>query len=65
MKHVLWLSANPPEFKETELKPFAIAMNKEYKISEDAIECYRHYYRTSKEERGLIHYTKREKPTFL
>jgi hypothetical protein len=65
MKHVLWLSANPPEFKETMLQPFAIAMKKEYKISEDAIECYRHYYRTSKEERGLIHYTKREKPTFL
>jgi hypothetical protein len=47
------------------LETFAIAMDAQYRISEDPIECYRHYYRTSKEERGLLHYTKRERPIFI
>lgn len=64
-EHVLWLVDNVPKIPELGLQTFAIAMKDEYKISDDPIECYRHYYRTSKEERGLLHYTRRERPSFL
>lgn len=64
-EHVRWLLANPPDIPDLPLQTFAIAMKNEYKISDDPIECYRHYYCTSKEERGLLQYTKREKPTFI
>jgi len=47
------------------LQQFAMAMKPEYKISADPIESYRHYYRTSKEERGLLQYTRRERPAFI
>ena len=64
-EHALWLFDHVPDLPSIGLQPFAIAMNDEYKISDDAIECYRHYYRTSKEERGLLQYTRRERPSFL
>jgi len=64
-EHVQWLFANPPKLPEGGLTPFAIAMKDDYKISDDAIECYRHYYKTSKEERNLLNYTRRERPAFL
>ena len=64
-QHAEWLKANPPPLRSEGLQQFAIAMKAEYKISDDPIECYHHYYRTSKEERGLLQYTKREKPAFL
>ena len=64
-QHAEWLKANPPPLRSEGLQTFAIAMKAEYKISDDPIECYHHYYRTSKEERGLLQYTKREKPAFL
>ena len=64
-QHAEWLKANPPPLTSEGLQTFAIAMKPEYKISDDPIECYHHYYRTSKEERGLLQYTKREKPAFL
>lgn len=65
-EHAVWLLNHLPEgLPEVGLQPFAIAMDKEYKISDDAIECYRHYYKTSKKERGLLHYTKRDRPSFL
>ena len=64
-QHAEWLKANPPLLVSEGLQTFAIAMKPEYKISDDPIECYHHYYRTSKEERGLLQYTKREKPAFL
>ena len=63
--HAEWLRQNPPLLPSLGLQTFAIAMNLEYKISDDPIECYHHYYRTSKEERGLLQYTRRERPTFL
>lgn len=65
MAHALWLKENPPALAEVGLLPFAVAMDNEYKISDDAIECYRHYYKTSKKERGLLQYTKRDRPSFL
>ena len=64
-QHAEWLHQNPPALPSLGLQQFAIAMLPEYKISDDPIECYHHYYRTSKEERGLLQYTKRERPAFL
>lgn len=69
--HAEWLLAHPPPaFKCRVPKPlmdyeFAIAMDEEYKISSLPIVCYRHYYRTSKNERGLIKYTRRYMPHWL
>ena len=64
-QHAEWLWQNPPLLEAKGLQTFAIAMKPEYKISDDPIQCYHHYYRTSKEERGLLQYTRREKPAFL
>ena len=64
-EHARWLLEHPPCLPDGELQSFAIAMNDAYKISDDAIECYRHYYKTSKEERNLLNYTRRERPSFL
>jgi hypothetical protein len=65
MEHAKWLSANLPDLPAEGLQPFAIAMMPEYKISDDAIECYHHYYKMSKGGRGLLQYTKRSPPEFL
>jgi hypothetical protein len=65
LEHATWLSNHVPNLPETGLQRFAVAMKDEYKISDDPIECYHHYYRTSKEERGLLKYTRRERPGFL
>jgi len=64
-QHAEWLHQNPPALPSLGLQQFAIAMLPEYKISDEPIVCYHHYYRTSKEERGLLQYTKRERPAFL
>lgn len=64
-EHALWLFVHVPPLPSIGLQLFAIAMKDEYKISDDPIECYHHYYRTSKEERGLLQYTRRERPSFL
>jgi hypothetical protein len=63
--HAEWLRQNPPVLPSLGLQTFAIAMKPEYKISADPIVSYQHYYRTSKEERGLLQYTRRFKPAFL
>jgi len=42
-----------------------VAMDEEYKISDDPIECYRHYYLTAKKEKGLLTYTRRAQPAFI
>ena len=63
MEHAVWLKENPPSLTAVGLTPFAIAMDDQYKISDDAIECYRHYYLTAKSH--LLIYTKREKPQFV
>ena len=63
--HAEWLQQNPPVLPSEGLQQFAIAMAIEYKISADPIISYQHYYRTSKEERGLLQYTRRLKPAFL
>ena len=63
MEHAVWLKENPPSLTAVGLTPFAIAMDDQYKISDDAIECYRHYYLNGKSH--LLVYTKREKPQFV
>lgn len=72
--HVLWLAEHPPLQWVDEERPsvvrlsdrdFAIAMDDEYKISSLPVVCYRHYYRTSKKERGLIEYTRRVIPHWI
>jgi hypothetical protein len=64
-EHAEWLQQNPPVLPSLGLQQFAMAMKPEYKISADPIISYQHYYRTSKEERGLLQYTRRNKPAFL
>lgn len=65
-KHVLWLSANaPPRIPKRPRIGFSVAMDDQYKISNDPIRNYRNYYKTSKKERGLVKYTKRHIPHWL
>jgi hypothetical protein len=64
--HIEWLYQNIPlNIRMYPRNKFAIAMGDEYKISKDPIVCYRHFYRTSKKERGLVKYTKRHVPHWL
>ena len=65
-KHIKWLFENPPpQIRPYPRRGFSIAMADEYKISKDPVVCYRHFYRTSKKERGLIKYTGRHIPHWL
>jgi hypothetical protein len=65
-KHINWLHENIPlTIRIFPRRGFAVAMDDKYKISSDPIECYRHFYKTSKKERGLIKYTGRQVPHWL
>lgn len=65
-KHIQWLFDNLPlTIPMAKRVDFAIAMADEYKVSNDPIVSYRNYYRTSKQERGLIKYTGRRVPHWL
>lgn len=65
-KHINWLEKNPPDkIRQFGLSPFAIAMDPIYRISTNPVECYRYFYKTSKAERGLIEYTRRNCPDWL
>lgn len=65
-KHIGWLYYNyPPNIQNYPRTEFTMAMADEYKISKDPIVCYRHYYNTSKKERGLIKYTGRHLPHWI
>ena len=65
-KHINWLHENIPlTIRIFPRRGFAVAMDDKYKISSDPIECYRHFYKTSKKERGLIKYTGRQIPHWL
>jgi hypothetical protein len=64
--HAIWLWQNiPPNLPNAHLQTFAIAMADVFKISKDPIECYKNYYCTSKQFRGITSYTAREKPDWL
>lgn len=65
-KHIEWLNENLPlTIKMFPRRKFPVAMDNEYKISNDPIVCYRNFYKKSKKERGLVKYTKREIPHWL
>jgi hypothetical protein len=66
-EHIEWLTNHiPPNMKKTHPRTkFAIAMGDEFKISEDPVECYRHYYVASKKERGLAVYSGRNPPDWI
>jgi len=64
--HIRWLADHrPPTLRPYPRRKFVMAMADEYKISENPIISYRYYYKTSKKERGLIHYTDRHVPHWL
>jgi hypothetical protein len=63
--HAEWLQQNPPAIPSLGLQRFVTAMDEECRISDDPIECYRYYYKTSKKDRGLLQYTRRQKPVFI
>jgi hypothetical protein len=62
--HAKWLFENIPDLASFEQTEFVQAMYDEFKC-EDAVEAYRAYYRGSKGERGLLHYTRREMPEWI
>jgi hypothetical protein len=64
--HIVWLLHNhPKDIPYLAMTPPAQAMPNDYK-NEDPVQAYRTYYIESKmKERGIVHYTKREKPPFL
>jgi len=65
-KHINWLHENIPlNIRMFPRRGFAVAMDAKYKISDNPIVCYRHFYNTSKKERGLIKYTGRQVPHWL
>jgi hypothetical protein len=65
-KHMEWLATHlPPTISKLPQTRFVLAMDEEYKISKDPISCYRHYYNTSKKEKGIIKYTKRNVPHWV
>ncbi len=65
-KHIEWLYDNLPlDIKMRPRLNFAVAMDDQYKISNDPIVCYRNFYKTSKKDRGLVKYTGRQTPAWL
>ena len=63
-KHIKWLIDNLPlDIKMFPRRGFPVAMDQKYKISNDPIVCYRHYYREGKKD--LIKYTRRVLPHWL
>ena len=64
--HIEWLMHNPPaSIPYRPLTRPALAMPDEYK-QEDYIQAYRTFYIESKmKKRGIVKYTKRERPDFL
>lgn len=63
--HVRWLTENPPPLPQKSMTMPPCAMPVEYKISRNAVVCYRAFYAGSKQERGITVYTRRERPIWL
>ncbi len=64
--HVAWLRDNPP--RGLPAGPFtwpALAMPDEFKVSASPVACYRAFYVGSKKARGIVHYTRREAPSWI
>lgn len=64
-KHAHWLLCTlPPHIPLKPRTPFVLAMDDQYK-RDDPIEAYRNYYLTSKRDRGLLQYKKRQPPHWV
>jgi hypothetical protein len=66
--HVAWLTVNPPPFPIERagrhcLTKVALAMPPEFK-DENPVSSYRAFYVVSKGGRGLLTYTRRERPAW-
>ncbi len=67
-EHLLWLSRNPPKGlfqKRPWIRAPPPAMPDQYIVEGDSITSYRNFYRGSKQDRGLLTYTRRHKPHFI
>lgn len=65
-KHVNWLIANIPQnIRKMPRTNWPIAMDRIYKINSNAISCYRHFYKVNKGSKGLLKYTRRNKPHWI
>ena len=63
--HAHWLLANYPRImSDIGLTPFVQAMDIQYR-KPDPVEGYRNYYLTSKKDRGLLTYKKRDPPSWV
>ncbi len=63
--HAHWLHSNYPRvMSDIGLTPFVQAMDIQYR-KPDPVEGYRNYYLTSKKDRGLLTYKKREPPSWV
>jgi hypothetical protein len=63
-RHLVWLFANPPSLPDVPQTPFRQAMPDDCKHP-DAVQAYQTYYLKVKVPRGIVHYTRRERPEFL
>jgi hypothetical protein len=65
--HLDWLEhVYPHELKSIGITPPRCAMPPEFKVSDDPVECYRMYYKISKDkDRQIVSYKKRHRPHFL
>ncbi len=63
--HAHWLHSNYPRvMSDIGLTPFVQAMDIQYR-KPNPVEGYRNYYLTSKKDRGLLTYKKREPPSWV
>lgn len=64
-RHILWLKSCVPLLPTVPQTPFRLAMPDPYK-TDDPVQAYQTYYREDKlKRRGIVTYTKRERPAFL
>ena len=64
-RHILWLKSCVPRLPDVPQTPFRLAMPDEYKHP-DAVQAYQAYYRENKlKVRGIVAYTRRDRPAFL
>ena len=64
-RHIEWLKTHAPALPEIAQTPFRQAMPDEYKRS-DPVHAYQTFYVESKlKARGIVAYTRRERPEFL
>ncbi len=66
--HVAWLRDHEPPALAAANGPLtwpALAMPEEFKVSPSPVACYRAFYVGSKKARGIVSYTRRDRPTWV